>query len=167
MTNKAATLRAAAESYLANRGNYPSNVGEMSYRSYAGWTTDKKAHPCELKTHVIDRLLLKGELLNMAFNYDYHGWAAVAYVQRDVLCNFVKSRVILSEQDVNRLLFDHGITLIPSKHGDPAASWVASVRFGKVLDHYAVSGVDAQEDRILSKLQILVRETGHNWEDFI
>ncbi|WP_337909192.1 hypothetical protein [Vibrio cholerae] len=158
-------IREQATRYLSVKGNYPSDQGEVKYVSWSSW---KSAHPCELTTWVIQEVFDCGNLLT-SFNQrrEQDGWNKVVYVQRDVIYNFIRDRVNLSEKEVDRLLFDHGIKLVNSQHGDPAAKWIASVRFGKVLDHYAVCGADEQKDRIMSKLQILVKETGHKWEDFI
>lgn len=166
MTDKTSIIE-QAKHYISVKENYPACLGKMKYISQVGWATEKEAHPCELTTCIIDEVFEKGNLLQISERECDIFWNRIAYIQRGVVYNFVKERLNISETKVNKLLFDHGIKLVNSQHGAASAKWLASMRFGKVLDHYAVSGIDSQKDRIMSKLQIMVKETGCKWEDFI
>lgn len=158
-----------AKKYLSLKENYPCEHGEMWYIDYSGWNVCKTAHPCELTSWIVDDVFSNGNLFGSLLyeKGSTDGWLQIALVQRTVLYNFIKDNLSITEKQVDKLLFDHGIKLIPSPHGNPAKKWISSVRFGQVIDHYAVSLVDEEKERIIRKIAIIIKETGHRLEDFI
>lgn len=166
LPTKLELIKKTAADYLTNKANYPEDQGEMWYVDYSGWATGKRAHPSSLRSPAVD-VVFGGELWGREGNFKEDGWKYVEAVQIRVLHEFVKENLNITEREVDKLLFDHGIRFIHCPNGNQEYKRLSSMRFGKILDHYAVAVEDPEKDRILSKISILIDETGYKLEDFL
>jgi hypothetical protein len=161
--DKLEKIKDAAWKYLSVVDNYPKDQCECRYISGSGLL--KQDHPSKLKSWVVDEVFSKQCYLK-SYNLT-DGWARIAYAQKAALYNFIFDNLVITESELDNLLFDHGLKLTINNKCGPKNTWLRLSRFKKVIDEYAICLKSEKKDRVIDKVKILINHTGYKMEDII